>query len=413
MPTCSAPSAAPRRRAARAARVSRVSRVSRRRSLPLLMLGVATLAACAATPTPAAEPAVPGERQAVTSSGTSPASWLYVCNQDDATVSVLDMETLEVVRTVDLQALGYSANAKPHHVAVEPDGSYWYVSLIGEGKVVKLDTRDRVVGEAPFETPGMLSLLPGEDLLVVGRSMSAVNPPSRIGMIRPSDMSIDELDVFFPRPHAIALAPSTGIVYTASLGVNQIAAVDPVRERVELTNVEGPQHALMQFAVSPDGSQMVISGELSHTAIFFDITDPMKPRRVGTVEVGAQPFDPIYTLDGRQVYLGNKAANTITLLDAERFVVEKVFDDPRIREPHGAVLSPDGRYVFISNTNLREDHSMMAMGGDHAAHAAHAPAAPVRGGLGSVAVIDVASGEIVEVVEMGNNTTGMGAPTRR
>jgi YVTN family beta-propeller protein len=380
------------------------------------MLGVVTLAACAATPTPAAQPAVPGERQALTTPGSSPASWLYVCNQDDATVSVLDMETLQVLRTVDLQALGYSATARPHHVAVEPDGSYWYVSLIGEGKVVKLDTQDRVVGEAPFESPGMLSLLPGQDLLVVGRSMSAVNPPSRIGMIRPSDMSIDELDVFFPRPHAIALEPSTGIVYTASLGVNQIAAVDPVRERVELVNVEGPQHALMQFAISPDGSQMVISGELSHTAIFFDISDPMKPRRVGTVEVGSQPFDPIYTLDGRQVYLGNKAANTITLLDAERFVVEKVFDDPRIREPHGAVLSPDGRYVFISNTNVREDHSMMAMGGDHSAHAAHGahtPAAPVRGGLGSVAVIDVATREIVEVVEMGNNTTGMGAPTRR
>ncbi len=391
-------------------------RVPRRRTLPLLMLGVVTLAACAATPTPAAQPAVPGERQAVTTPGSSPASWLYVCNQDDATVSVLDMETLQVLRTVDLQALGYSANAKPHHVAVEPDGSHWYVSLIGEGKVVKLDTQDRVVGEAPFESPGMLSLLPGQDLLVVGRSMSAVNPPSRIGMIRPSDMSIDELDVFFPRPHAIALEPSTGIVYTASLGVNQIAAVDPVRERVELVNVEGPQHALMQFAISPDGSQMVISGELSHTAIFFDISDPMNPRRVGTVEVGSQPFDPIYTLDGRQVYLGNKAANTITLLDAERFVVEKVFDDPRIREPHGAVLSPDGRYVFISNTNVREDHSMMAMGGDHSAHAAHGahtPAAPVRGGLGSVAVIDVATREIVEVVEMGNNTTGMGAPTRR
>ena len=101
--------------------------------------------------------------------------------------------------------------------------------------------------------------------------------------------------------------------------------------------------------------------------------------------MGNQPFDPIYTLDGRQVYLGNKAANTITLLDAERFVVEKVFDDPRIREPHGAVLSPDGRYIFISNTNVREDHSMMAMGGDHSAHGAHGahtPAAPVRGRAG-------------------------------
>lgn len=387
-------------------------RAPRRRRIPVVALGLTALAAGALATAPGVQSA-PVDRPAATAERMPPATWLYVANQDDATVSVLDMETLDVVRTVDLKALGYSANAKPHHIAVEPDGSHWYVSLIGEGKVVKLDAQDRVVGEAPFETPGMLSLHPDRDLLVVGRSMSAVNPPSRIGLIRPSDMSIDELDVFFPRPHALVLEPSTGIVYTASLGVNQIAAVDPARERVELINVEGPQHALMQFAVSPDGSRLAISGELSHTVHFFDITEPMKPRHVGMVEVGAQPFDPIYTLDGSQVYLGNKAANTITLVDAERFVVEKVFDDPRIREPHGAVLSPDGRYVFISNTNLREDHSMMAMGGDHAAHAAHTPAAPVRGGVGSVTVIDVASGEIVKVVDMGNNTTGMGAPTRR
>src|SRR5690606_37575309 len=34
---------------------------------------------------------------------------LYVCNQNDATVSVVDMATNTVVRTVDLQALGFSA----------------------------------------------------------------------------------------------------------------------------------------------------------------------------------------------------------------------------------------------------------------------------------------------------------------
>jgi len=384
--------------------------MSRLRRLPLVLLAVSTLVACASAPAAGTIGLLP---HAGHLPGAPPhaegLSWLYVCNQDDATVTVLDMGTLEIVRTVDLQRLGYSANAKPHHVAVEPDGSYWYVSLIGEGKVVKLDREDRVVAEAPFETPGMLSLHPGEDLLVVGRSMSAVNPPSRIGLIRRSDMSIDEIDVFFPRPHAMVLEPTTGIVYTASLGVNQMAAVNTARERVELTDVPGPPHALMQFAISPDGRQLAISGELSHTILFFDLADPMKPRATGSVDVGAQPFDPIYTLDGRFLYLGNKAANTITVIDAESFQVVRVFDDPRIREPHGAVLSPDGRYVFISNTNLREDHGMMH--GGH--HAGHTPAAPVRGGRGNVMVFDVASMEIVSVIEMGNNTTGMGAPTRR
>lgn len=325
---------------------------------------------------------------------------LYVCNQDDATVSIVDLDTREVIETVDLRALGFSENAKPHHVAVEPDGSHWYVSLIGEGRVVKLDRGNRVVASAPFETPGMLALHPTRDRLYVGRSMTAVNPPRRIGVIRRSDMSIEEIDVFFPRPHAMALDPATGVVYTASLGVNQIAAVDPESESATLTDVEGPPQALMQFAVSPDGTALAISGEVSHTVHFFDITaDPLRPRHVAAVEVASQPFDPVFSRDGSTVWLGNKAASRITAIDARSHEVVRVLDDPRIRQPHGAAASPDGRWILISNTNVRAAHDMG--GGEHAAGPAPA------GGAGSVAVIDAATRELVDVIEVGRNATGI------
>ena len=116
---------------------------------------------------------------------------LYVCNQSDATVALIDTRTNEKVGLVDLTALGFSRNAKPHHIVVEPDGSYWYVTLIGENKIVKLDRNDRVVATATFETPGMMSLDPARDALYVGRSMTAVNPPKRVGVVKRSDMSIE------------------------------------------------------------------------------------------------------------------------------------------------------------------------------------------------------------------------------
>src|SRR5262245_21709629 len=67
----------------------------------------------------------------------APTTLLWVCNQNDASVSIVDAATGKVLRTVDLQKLGFSANAKPHHIVVEPDGSFWYVTLIGENKIVK------------------------------------------------------------------------------------------------------------------------------------------------------------------------------------------------------------------------------------------------------------------------------------
>ena len=149
-----------------------------------LIAALLAVAGCATAPPARAQAGAPG--------GAAPAV-LYVCNQNDATVSVIDTRTHQVVRVIDLQQLGFSANAKPHHVAIEPDGSFWYLTLIGDGRIVKLDRDDRVVAQVPFETPGMLALHPRADLLYVGRSMTAVNPPRRIGVIRRSDMQLEEV----------------------------------------------------------------------------------------------------------------------------------------------------------------------------------------------------------------------------
>jgi YVTN family beta-propeller protein len=364
-----------------------------RASGALLVAFVALCAACAA----------PVARSG-TSAQAAAGDLLYVCNQNDATISVIDMATNRVIRTIDLQQLGFSANAKPHHVAVEPDGSYWYVTLIGDGRIVKLDRNDRMVGQVPFETPGMLALHPTEDLLFVGRSMTAVNPPQRIGILRRSDMMLNELSVFFPRPHALALERRSGTLYTASLAVNQMAAVRPLDEEVELLDVAGPPHALMQFAVSPDGRVLAVSGELSHKVLVFDITEPMTPRLTGEIDVGPQPFDPIFTRDGRWLYLGNKAANTVTVIDMSTRTVADVISGPGLAQPHGVALSRDGQFVYVSNNNLSQTHDMAA---DHAAHAAPATAA----GNGTVVVIDTATREIVGVIEVGHNASGIGTRT--
>jgi YVTN family beta-propeller protein len=362
---------------------------------PLLAaLATAVVAACAA---PAAQSGAPD-------GGVASAGLLYVCNQDDATVSIIDMSTNRVVRTVDLQQLGFSANARPHHIAVEPDGSYWYVTLIGDNRIVKLDSGDRMVGQVPFETPGMLALHPTEDLLLVGRSMTAVNPPQRIGVVRRSDMMVNELPVFFPRPHALALEPRSGTAYTASLAVNQMAAVKPADETVELLDVAGPAHALMQFAVSPDGSTLVVSAELSHKVFVFDITEPMAPRVTAEIDVGPQPFDPIFTRDGRWVYLGNKAVNTVTVIDMSTRTVTAVITGDGLAQPHGIATSPDGRFVYVSNNNLGQTHDM-APGRE--AHAAPAAAA----GPGTVVVIDTATRDIVTVIEVGRNASGIATRT--
>jgi len=345
-----------------------------------------------------------GSRTEQPASAPAP-EFLYVCNQSDATVTLIDTRTNEIARTIDLKTLGFSANAKPHHIAVEPDGSFWYVTLIGENKIVKIDKNDHIVGQATFETPGMLALDPTRDLLYVGRSMTAVNPPKRIGAIKRSDMTIEEIDVLFPRPHAMALDARDNTVYTGSLAVNQMAAIDEASEKVELTDVAGNPHSLMQYALSPDGKTLAASGELSAQLLLFDVSDRMKPKFLRSWNVEAQPFDPIWTRDGRYVVLGNKAANAITIIDTQTNDIAKVIRGRGIVQPHGTAASNDGRWIYVSNNNLNQP------AGAHAMHAGTNAPAPQPAGPGTIVVIDAKALTVEKVIEVGRNASGIAVRT--
>ncbi|HET9373111.1 MAG TPA: hypothetical protein VFO19_22770, partial [Vicinamibacterales bacterium] len=226
---------------------------------------------------------------------------LYVCVQDDAKIAVVDMAARRVVRTIDLQTFGFPANAKPHYIVVESDGAHWYVSLIGANRVVKFDRQDRIAGQFEMETPGMMSLA-GADQLVVSRSMSAVNPPKRLAVIARSSMTGEEIDVLFPRPHPVAVAPN-GYAYTGSLGVNQIASMAIADGKVQIVNVPGPTHAFVQFVISPDGRTLVGSTEVSGQLIVFDLSMPARPSVLKTIELGRMVFDPVFAPDGKTLWV--------------------------------------------------------------------------------------------------------------
>ncbi|MGH7699750.1 MAG: lactonase family protein [Gemmatimonadales bacterium] len=321
---------------------------------------------------------------------------------------MIDAQRLVPVDTVDLTDLGFAPAARPHHIAVEPDGSFWYVSLIGENRVLKFDRANRLVGQAPFAQAGMLALDPTRDVLVVTRSMTAVNPRPRVGLIRRSDMSIEEVEVLFPRPHAVAVGPAGAYAYVGSLAENRIASVALDAQTVGLTAVDGPPHAFVQFAVSPVAPILVATTELSGRLLAFDITDPAAPRLRASVEVGATPWDPVFTPDGRYVFFGNYRANTVTVVETAGWTVAKVIRGAGLAEPYGSAVSPDGRYVFIANR-----HVTASAGGAHATHSAHAAGDPGR--TATVVVIDTRSLEIARVFDVPGDATGLGipAPPRR
>ena len=346
---------------------------------------------------------IPAPTDAGLAAGTSK---LYVVNQGGATISVIDQVRLAVDTVLDLRALGFTANAKPHHVAVEDDGAHWYVSLIGDGRVLKFDRANRLVGQVRMETPGLLTLDPVHDSLYVGRSMTAVNPPRSLGIIARAGFTlVDEQEIVIARPHAIAVTPDGRWVHTASLAENRIASLETATGRVVLSTVPGVPRSLVQFALSRDGRWMVAGGELSNTLLLFDLTRPPPLQPVKEIALEGKPWEPRFLADGRTVYVTLLARNALAEVDVESGTVRRVIEG-RMAQPYSMLVRSDGRYAFVVNQNtgaLKEGqsgHEMHGMTG----HAATD---------GWLSIIDLRSGTLVSTLMLGNGPTGLGAAGAR
>jgi DNA-binding beta-propeller fold protein YncE len=330
---------------------------------------------------------------------------LYVVNQTGASISVIDQQRLAVDTVIDLTKMGFSANAKPHHIAVEPNGSAWYVSLIGDGKVLKFGRDNRLLGQVSMETPGLLALDPVHDSLYVGRSMTAVNPPKSLGVIHRTPFTlVDEQEIVIPRPHALVVTRDGRWVHTASLAENRIASVEVSTGRVTLSNIAGAPRSLVQFTIAPDGRTMVAGGELSNTMLAWDPSSaPLTVMREGPV--GAKPWDQVYSRDGRRVYASLLADNAVVEIDATTGQVLRRFTE-RLAQPDGVILRADGRYLFVANRNTgaaapgMSGHDMHGMEGQSSSN-------------GWLAIIDVASGKTVSTLMLGPSPTGVGAAGAR
>jgi len=319
---------------------------------------------------------------------------LYVCNQGEATISVIDMSARQVVSKVDLTTRGFSENAKPHHAVAGPDGEHWYVTLIGENTILKFNQENEIVGRVTdFEVPGLLAIHPSSNTLFAGRSMSAVNPPKSLGVIDREAMSVSKrVDTFFPRPHPVVLRDDGRHAFIASLAANQLMGMDTESGETALTRVGGDTQTLVQFAMTPDGNTLIGGGQRTGQLLVFDASNAPELAVEDTVQVGKQPWHPVITTDGRTAYVPNKASNTISVVDLEERAVTTTIEGEGLAQPHGTALSPDGRYLFVSNNNRNGTYEPQD---DN-------PKA------GTITVIDTQTNEITKVIEVGTYPTGIG-----
>lgn len=329
---------------------------------------------------------------------------LYVTNRDDATVSVIDRATNQVIRVVDLVAAGFPAGSQPLSVAVEPDGSHWYVALAGADVVAKFDRDNQLVGQADFVAPGPMVVHPEQDLLYVSRETTVTNPPLSIGRIDRGSMAVTEIPVLFPRPHAIALDPSGEQVLVGSYGQNAVTRVSVATDSAAVMVLDGVAHpttyGMLHSVVSDAGSdassRMITSAALTNSLLVFDVSDPDSVAFVDALPLNADPTQPVFLPGGTVAYVPSTATNTVARVTIDPLAVERVILGEGISAPTGTSISADGRYVYVANRNPA---------GPGAYEPRHAFLSGTQ--TGTVVVIDTTTDTVVRVIEVGTTADGL------
>jgi len=295
---------------------------------------------------------------AMAAAGTASAATLVVANKSEATVSLLDLGSGEV-RAVLPTGEG------PHEVAVAPDGRTALVANYGTraapgGTLTVIDlTLAEVVATvdlAPHRRPHGMAFLSDGRLLVTSEASRALLlvdvARRRVVRALPTGQEIS---------HMVAVAPDGRRAFVANIGSGSVTAVDVATgTAATVPTGEGAEG----IAVTPDGAEVWVANRAADTV---SVLEAGSLRVLATVEVPSFPIRAAVTPDGERVLVTCARSGDLAVLDRRaRRVVRRVELGVRAADPEGRLfggrfgsssvpigiaLSGDGSRAWIAHAN--------------------------------------------------------------
>ncbi len=155
----------------------------------------------------------------------------------------------------------------------------------------------------------------------------------------------------------------------------------------------------MQFAVSRDGKTLVASTDATGNLLVLDISAPASPKLVKSIPVGTMAFDPVFTPDGRFVWVPVKSTNQIVVLETRTWTETARITHPDLKQPQQIVFSQNGATAFVTNNNKMDHMADPAMAG-HTMTGMDA--------TGALVIVNTKTRLVEKAIPLGKNLTGMG-----
>jgi YVTN family beta-propeller protein len=277
---------------------------------------------------------------------------LYVSNERSGDVTVIDGMTDEVTAT-------FPVGKRPRGIRCSPDGKTVLVALSGSPRMAPGVDRERPPADKSADGIGVIDraeqkvvrkLSVGSDpeqfafskdgkLIVVANEDTATASIFDLAAGRVlSEVKVSE------EPEGVTTNPVSGEVYVTCEEEGEVYVIDPLRRTALAHFAVGARPRSTAFL--PNGARAYVPSEGEAS---ISVVDTSKRAVVGTIKLEGtvMPMDAVVSPDGRELFVSTGRGNSIA-------VIETATDKPVASIPvgervWGIALSPDGSKLYTAN----------------------------------------------------------------
>ena len=273
-------------------------------------------------------------------------SYLIVLNKDEDTISIVDLSTEKVIKTI-------ASDHNPHEVAITPDGKKTYVSCSLGNSLMVIDNETfeviHRIHDVDFDFPHGLAIDRSEMLYLASTYSSVV-----YAIDTATDTIVKKMPTHEAHSHMVSLTPDEKNFYVPNIGSQSLCLFDAARfEIVETITVGGGPEGV---AVHPDGQTVYVANQHDNTLYVMDTkTHEIKFKR----KIGACPIRIVFTTDGKYALIPNRESNDLSIILTHQEIQNQVrpWEIKRIPVgvwPGGTVINHDNTKAYVANNKTND-----------------------------------------------------------
>jgi len=291
------------------------------------------------------------------STNTSNQGYVYTANENDNTISAIDIGTGRVKNI--------PTDITPHNIQISSDGKTLFavgpvahsVAYSSSRKAPKTHEKARgklIIIDAETLAPGKTAeieigyhpahvIVDWQDRLAYTTN-SDENSMLVVDIVQKKVVATIKTGAF---PHGLRMSPNGREIYVANVKDDSVSVIDTrfSREVARIPVGKAP----VQVAFAPNGRYVYVTLRDENKVA---VIESASRKTLTTITVGRKPIQIYVSPDGKYAYVANQGTttepdNTVSVIDTQKNIVMATITTGK--GAHGVVLSDDGKRVYISN----------------------------------------------------------------